>query len=123
MSSYNLDQIIDKITEKTESGQIIWIPYDCFYDSNPYSSKYFSTINELRNGDGFSAKYQNGYIFIIPSFDGQYYLFLQANSSCLPVAMNYGSTFFGYSARIEELYRKIESSFSPIDTFLHQLLN
>lgn len=123
MPAFNLNQIIDKIDEKTNSGEVIWIPYNVMDDTNPYSLKYFSTISELRNGEGYVTKFQSGHIFLIPGIDGQYYLFVQANPSCLPAALNYGSSYLAYSSRLESLYHKISDSFNPVDTFLRQLLN
>ena len=123
MAAYDLDQIIHKITEKTDSGEIIWIPYDLSHDTNPYSLQYFSTIKELNIQDGYSSKFQNGFIFLIPGINCQYYLFLQADSFTLPVALNYGSSYLAYSAQLEVLYHKITESFNPLDTFLSQLLS
>lgn len=121
--TFNLDQIINKITEKTNSQELIWIQYDLLNDCNPYSKKYFSTINELQTDNGYISHFRNGYLFLIPGYDGQYYLFLQPTPSDLPVALNYGATYYSYSSRLEMLYKQIKASFNPLDTFLHQLLD
>lgn len=123
MANYDIIDIINKITEKTDSGEIIWVPYDLYHDTNPYSSRYFSTIKDLYNSVGYCAKFQSGYLFLIPEYSGAVYLFLQANSVSLPVALNYGSTSPAHAALLQELYDKIKNSFSSLDDFLNQLMN
>lgn len=123
MSSYDTNQVIRKITEKTESGEIIWAPYQPEHDPNPYSSKFFLSIKELRINDGYSAKYRNGHLFLIPGINNLYYLFIQALPSYLPFTFNSSSGKVFCNSELKDLYNKIESPINPIDIFLKQLLS
>lgn len=122
MSSYNISEIISKIEEKTNSKEIIWSQYNPLYDSNPYTQKYFSTINGLQYDDGYAAKFKNGFIYLIPGDAFTIYLFLQSSRSNIPVALNYGPSNDLYDGQLQSLYETIRDSFSSLNDFLNDIL-
>lgn len=123
MSKYDILSIINKITEKTNSNQIIWTPYDPRQDTNPYSFQYFITIDEFVFKTGYSAKYQYGYIFLMPGRNDLIYLFVQSTSSDIPIALNYGASNLVIEASLKILFDKIKDSFSSLDSFFDELMN
>lgn len=74
MTAYNTTLLIKKIIEKTRSLIIKWEKYDVNNDLNKFSSKYFSTINEINSNAGYFMSYYNGRLFC--------YLILAESSIC-----------------------------------------
>lgn len=120
MTAYNATQIMEKILEKTNSRVLVWNIYNLANDSNPYSSKYFSTIKNLQINNGYFVNYFNGRMFLFPDINGLYYLFIQASPDYLPfVFISPGAL----DSKLLQLRDTITSFINPIDAFLNQLLS
>ena len=120
MSSYNTNKIIEKIMEKTDSKKIIWKTYNIENDKNPYSRKYFSTIDGLKIMNGYFSDYFSGRLFLIPDSDNKLYLFIQAQNDFIPFSF---ITPGPLDKELDQLYEKVKSSFNPIDAFLNPILS
>lgn len=119
MTAYNTTLLIKKIIEKTRSFIIKWEKYDVNTDSNKFSSKYFSTINEINSNAGYFMSYYNGRLFLLPDLSGKLYLFMQPDPQYLPF------TFVPpgqNDSQLSELESCIKSTFNPVDIFVNQLL-
>lgn len=120
MTAYNTSLLIKKIIEKTRSFTLKWEKYDVNNDSNKFSFKYFSTIDEINSNAGYFTSYYNGRLFLLPDLKGNLYLFMQPEPEYLPV------TFVPpgqNDSELSELESCIKSTFNPIDIFVNQLLH
>ncbi len=122
MTQIDFPRLINTLSKKTDSGDIIWQRYDLSNDKNSFSKKYFSTISELRIDSAFSAKVQDGIIFVIPGLNYRHYLFIQPSKTTIPIALNYEQQYFSYEGQMIQLYEKISAPFQKLNNLVTHLL-
>lgn len=117
-----IQKIADQLLQKTKADVISWKCYDCLFDTNLFSKKYFSTIPSLDARNGFVAKLDDGYIYLVSDFVNQHGLFLQAKQNYIPVCVNYENGSLLSNPSINTLFEFVSKPFDDLNSFVNKII-
>ena len=121
MQSFEINDLIKNIHDKTLKNIIKWSPYNAAYDNNPFSRKYFSSVLEFSDTGGYIAKFRQGFLFLIPSFSEVCCLCLQPTAKSIPTIINYEFNQIIKYELLQELYEYIHAPAKELREFIDEI--
>lgn len=116
-----LEQAVDAIISKTESGQITWERIDSnLYNRNPFYKRYVSENYMIMDGvNNYVAPYKDGYIFFTNQVNDSYReIAIQPKSNADITVLSTGR-----SSKLKTLEETIKNELDNPDDFIESLLD
>lgn len=121
MKPFEIEELIKNIQEKTENGVIVWKPYDFNYDTNRFAHDYFNSIIDFIDSKGYVSEFENGFLYLIPSFSEECCLCLQPTFESIPTAINYEYHSVIHYASLQELYELVDAPSKELSEYIKKI--